>query len=210
MRKLALLVALAACGNKAENKPTPEEAPKRADPAERRPTDPPPQPDDPPPEETPDEPPPELPPPAAGGGQCTVIATAGRDFKQVSGGGASAANVMQWHTPEMRAKMGYKDEGFILNCVGSDIRLSILSTKPIPFGEKDYKVGQGDTSVRVTGTMGNTSIAKASGMVSIEKFDDKRLAGRLTLYINETVPPSDMFKLIADFDFTCSGLSGCK
>lgn len=216
MRKLLLLVALTACGNKAENKPRAEEAPRRAgEPPEKKPDETaakPNEPTAPPEDEVPPGPPPQdLPPaPTEGGGTCTVIATAGREFKQTSGGGPAAANIFQWQTPETRKAKGYKDEGFILNCNGSDIKLAITSTGAIPFGAKDYKVGQDDSIVRVKGTMGNTTIARAAGMVAIEKFDDKRLAGRLTLYINETVPPADMFKLIADFDFTCNGLSACK
>lgn len=210
MWKLALLlVVLGACG---EEKKPPLVAPERAQP-DPKPAEPPKP--APPPEEPPAEVPvdaAEEPAPAAGGGQCTVYASVGRDFKQVSGGGPSAANVYQWHTPEMRKQRGYKDEGFVLNCNGSDIRLSIVTapTAAIPFGPKQYKVGEDSSAVLVTGTMGNTSIAKAAGMLNVEKFDDKRLAGRLTLYINSTVPPSDMFKLVVDFDFSCSGLSGCK
>jgi hypothetical protein len=213
MWKLALLlVVLSACGKEEKPKLV---APERAQPDERKPVEPKPAPPttpDEPPDEAPAAPPEEPSEPVAGGGQCTVLASVGRDFKQVSGGGPSAANVFQWQTPETRKQKGYKDEGFILNCNGSDIRLSIATspTAAVPFGAKQYKIGEDNSPVRITGTMGNTSIAKASGMLSVEKFDDKRLAGRLTLYINSTVPPTDMFKLIADFDFSCNGLSGCK
>lgn len=220
MRKLALVLALAACGDKkTDDKPAPAATESPAVPRD--------QPSAPKPDEaTSDEPKPDEetptptePAPAAddaeaskGGGTCEVIATAGREFKQASAGGPSAANVMQWHTPEMRKKMGYQAEGFVLNCKGSHIKLSIVSDRKaaIPFGAKDYQVGQNNSIIRVTGTMGNVAISKASGMLAIDAFDAKRLAGRLTLYVNGTSPPTDMFKLIADFDFTCSGLSGCK
>ncbi|HVK82695.1 MAG TPA: hypothetical protein VM513_01240 [Kofleriaceae bacterium] len=220
MRKLALVLALAACGDKkANDTPAPgPESPKVAREQPPLPSDP--TPDDPRPDEdtpTPTEAAPadadaQTEAPAAGGGTCEVTATAGREFKQTSGGGPSAANVMQWHTPEMRKKMGYQAEGFVLNCNGQHIKLSIVSDRKaaIPYGSKDYQVGQSNSHIRVMGTMGNVAISKASGMLAVDKFDDKRLEGRLTLYINGTSPPTDMFKLVADFNFTCSGLSGCK
>lgn len=211
------LIVLAACGKKPAD-PAPEraEVPERK-PAERVPAQTPDEPGDEPADGSADgsagEPVAETDdlPASAGGGQCTVIATAGLDFKQVSGGGPSAANVYQWQKPETRQQKGYPDEGFTLTCAGSNIRLSFATapTAKIAFGAKDYRIGEDSSLVRVTGTMGNTRLAKFSGMLSLEKFTAKRIAGRLTVYVNQTVPPTDMFKLIADFDFSCSGLSGC-
>jgi hypothetical protein len=210
--RVALSLVLVACGKSAEQAPERAEV-TEAKPAERAPV-PAPTPSGDEPAEAPVAAPADDVPPSAGGGQCTVMATAGRDFKQVSGGGPAAANVFQWQSPEARQQKGYQDEGFILTCAGSDVRLS-MATSPtgsaaFGFGARDYRVGADTSPVRVTATMGNTAVATFSGMLSLEKFDAKRIAGRLTLYVNATVPPTDVFKLIADFDFTCSGLSGCK
>ncbi|MDX2089890.1 MAG: hypothetical protein SFX73_18690 [Kofleriaceae bacterium] len=211
MQKLViLLVALAAC--KKEDKPK-QEAPAQAQPDDPKPVEP-----KPTPTPTPNEEPAEVPidaaeeaPTAGDGGKCTVYATVGREFKQVSSGGPTAAKVYQWETPETRKEKGYKDEGFTLNCDGSDVKLSITSVAAIPFsGVKQYKVGEDTAQVEVSGTLGNTRIAKATGALAIDKFDEKRLTGRLTTYISETVPPGEMIRIVADFDFTCSGLSGCK
>ena len=115
MRQLVLLLAFAACGNQAEKvlgDKKPAEPPDRAQP-DPKPAEPVAKPDQPPDEEPEGPPPTELPPaPTEGGGTCTVIGTAGREFKQVSGGGPSAANVFQWQTPEERKAKKYKDEGY--------------------------------------------------------------------------------------------------
>jgi hypothetical protein len=208
--RASLLLVLAACGKSAE------QAPERAEVTEPKPPErapaPAPTPSGDEPAEAPVAEPVEDIPASGGGGQCTVIATAGLDFKQVSGGGPAAANVFQWQTPEARQQHNDPDEGFVLTCAGSNIRLSFETTPAAKatFGARDYRVGEDSSPVRVTATMGNTRIARFSGMLSVEKFDAKRIAGRLTLYVNSTVPPTDVFKLIADFDFSCSGLSGCK
>lgn len=148
--------------------------------------------------------------PEASKGTCKVTATGGVTLEQTSEhGGGRTLNVMQWHTPEMRTRMGYKDHGMILNCGGKDIRLSILTNKELAPGK--LSVGGKGGDVRLLGEFPGekASIMKSAGTLEITAFDDQRIAGTLDATVT-TLPARGDITLHVTFDLQCYGLSGCK
>lgn len=155
-------------------------------------------------------------PPDASYGTCRVAATGALSFEQVSDHtGGSMLNIFQWHTPEMRQNMHYPDEGMILNCLGEDVRLNVMTRPRSPFPMKpgSYEVGTPGTSLFVTGQItgkeGNLSIVKSTGSIDITEFDDSHIVGKGTLTF-DTQPATGESKLDINFDLKCYGLSGCK
>ena len=149
-------------------------------------------------------------------GTCRVVATGAVAFEQTSAHtGGSVLNVMQWHAPEMRAQMGYADEGMILNCLGDHVRLNVVTAKGASFPMKPaaYEVGGKDAVVRIMGQIehpdGDLSVMKSKGNLEITAFDDKHIAGKGTLTV-ETLPKKGDVELAVTFDLQCYGLSGCK
>jgi hypothetical protein len=136
-------------------------------------------------------------------GECHVVAK----------GAISMLNVFQWHTPEMRQKMGYKNEGMILNCLGKLVQVNLLTPdKPFPTKPGTYKIGKGGDislmgSIRPPGAK-SASIWKPEGTVEITAFDDKHIAGKVTAKA-ETLPKSTDLELEITFDMQCYNLSGC-
>lgn len=155
-------------------------------------------------------------PPDTSYGTCRVVATGALAFEQESPHtGGSMLNIFQWHSPEMRQNMKYPDEGMILNCLGKDVRLNVMTRPRVAFPMKPgtYGVGTADAGLFVTGQItkpgGDLSVTKSTGQVEITHFDDDRIAGKGTVTV-QTMPDSGESKLEISFDLKCYGLSGCK
>lgn len=157
-------------------------------------------------------------PPAAdtSKGACHVVGSGAVTFDQTTPhSGPSVLAIMQWHDPAMRQKIGYPDEGMILNCLGPNIRLNILTANDAPFPMKPatYQVGGKGAAIKVLGSMKlpdkEVSILKAEGTLEITAFDAKHIAGKGEIKVLSTVPASGETTLAVDFDMQCTGLSGC-
>lgn len=195
-------LVLVGCGSKKDDK---QNAPTPAEPAVK------------------EAPPPEVPKPEAPAaavdttyGFCHVTGSGAVTFDQKTGHtGGSMLNIMQWHTEEMRQQVGYAAEGIILNCLGKEIRLNLLSdkTKPFPTKPATYKLGRNGDLV-IMGTVPHPdekrglSLVPQTGTLEITAFDDNRIAGKGEL-VARTMPDKGELKLAIDFDLQCRNLSGC-
>lgn len=149
-------------------------------------------------------------------GACHIVGSGAVTFDQTTPHtGPSSLAIMQWHDAAMRQKMGYPDEGMILNCLGPNIRLNVLTATGTPFPMKPatYQVGGKGAAIKVLGSMKlpdkEVSILKAEGTLEITAFDAKHIAGKGEINIQSTVPVSGKTTLAIDFDMQCDGLSGC-
>ncbi len=150
-------------------------------------------------------------------GYCHVAGSGAVTFDQKTAHtGSSVLNVMQWHTEEMRTKLGFAAEGIILNCLGKDVRLNIVSKQKggaFPMKPASYKLGKG-SAIGVLGTVthadekGGLSIVGTDGTLEITAFDSKHIAGKGEITI-KTLPAKGDIKLTIDFDMQCRDLSGC-
>lgn len=157
-------------------------------------------------------------------GVCHVVGSGAVTFEQTTPNtGMSMFSVMQWHTPEIRRQLGYADEGFIMNCGGPSIELSVMTSRDkvekvsFPMQPAMYAVGRGKgKQIFVLGSIKPAeggkpmSILDAEGTLEITAFDNKHMAGKAEIVIAKTIPPaSGAITLTLDFDLTCHGQGGC-
>jgi hypothetical protein len=150
-------------------------------------------------------------------GSCHIVATGAATVDEtLSHTGGSMLNVFQWHTPEMRKQIGYADEGMILNCLGKDMKINIVTKKAFPTKPGTYKFG-GVGMPRDLMLMGSikgvdgklASIMQATGQLEITAFDEKHIAGKLSATVETLPKATGEIKVAVDFDMQCHGLSGC-
>lgn len=202
MRHLLLVIVLAACGGKKEENAT-------ATPEAAKPADP-----TPPVAKT--EPPAVQVPKADdfAHGYCRVVGSGAVTFDQkMPHTGGSMLNVYQWHTEDMRSKMGFKPEGMTLNCLGDGVRLNVIAAGAFPTKPAKYTFGK-KGELKLMGTIKHAdernglSIMGADGSLDITAFDDKHIAGKGEVTV-KTLPDKGEIKLALEFDMQCYGLSGC-
>lgn len=142
-------------------------------------------------------------------GTCKIVTTGAVAVEQTSGNsGPSTISVVQWLPPETRKQLGYGDEGLILNCLGKDARINILTKRDQPFPMKpgSYQVGKGG-SMTVMGALGprgsETHLSTVDGTIEITAFDASRIAGKGTLKAKALAGKGDI-ELAIDFDMQCT------
>lgn len=172
------------------------------------------------PADKPADPPPAKQPPApdTSKGSCTIEVSGDMTVTETTAHtGPMTLNVFQWLSPDERSKMGWADEGLIMNCLGENVKLNILSKpkQPFPSGARKLKVGRGG-DLTVMGQIGkrpdDLSLMKVDGTGELTTFDDKRIAGKLELTGDGILHSggSKSVKINVTFDMQCAGLSGCK
>src|SRR5215468_12666517 len=183
MRTLLVLIAVAACSkgsqeDYAKSAPPPDPTPERA------PAPPPPKPK-------------KL--TEAEMGTCHVTASGAVTVDQTSPGGRTATNVSYWLNETERKNMMGSD-GFVVNCIGKDMRFSIVpgggKKDAMPFKPKTYTFdNKGKPDASVMATFGpKQALASPTGTVDI--------TGKLA-------PAGGDVAITGDFDLVCPGFAGC-
>jgi hypothetical protein len=197
MRTLFVLVAvLAAC-----SKGSPEDYTKNA----------------PPQDPTPETKAPPPPPPKAKKlteadlGTCHITASGAVTADQTTPGGRAATNVSYWlGEAERKNMMGI--DGFVVNCIGKDVRFSIVpgggSKDAMPFKPKTFTFDKGKADANVMAVFGKQSLSLPSGTIDITAFDTHHIAGTIDIK-GKLAPGNGDVKIDGKFDLTCPGFSGC-
>lgn len=193
MRTLAVVILLVACGPKKEDIPS----------------GPPPEPEAPAKPVT--APAPKKVLTTADLGTCHLTASGAVTADQTTPGGRTATNISYWFSPaEQKNMMGV--DGFVINCIGSDIRFQLVpgggKKDGMPFKPKkyDFDKGKGDANLMIA--FGKTTLATPSGAVDITSFDSHHIAGTVDL-AGKLAPGGGDVKLTGSFDLTCPGFSAC-
>src|SRR5262245_44924882 len=173
----------------------------------------------PPPDPTPDKPPPPPPPPKpkklteAEMGTCHVTASGAVTVDQTSPGGRTATNVSYWlNETERKNMMGI--DGFVVNCIGKDMRFSIVpgggKKDAMPFKPKTYTFdAKGKPDASVMATFGpKQTLANPTGTVDITAFDTHHIAGKIDIK-GKLGPGGGDVAITGDFDLVCPGFAGC-
>ena len=153
------------------------------------------------------EPPPEPAPPkpepapapvkmaAAGdGGTCTLGATGAFTADETIGG--STASSTYWMSDAEKAG---RPTGFVLNCAGKQLRLSIAANPntTVPFGPKTYKLAGKNPELALLGRAGK-SLQDFAGTIEVTAFDGHHIAG--TIDVNAKQIGGGAVKLAGSFD----------
>ncbi|MDB4952603.1 MAG: hypothetical protein JWO36_172 [Myxococcales bacterium] len=144
-------------------------------------------------------------------GTCHLTASGAVTADQTTPGGRAAANISYWMSEADQKKMMGVD-GFVINCIGSDIRFQLVpgggKKDGMPFKPKkyDFEKGKGDANLMIA--FGKTTLATPSGSIDITSFDSHHIAGSIEL-AGKLTPGGGDEKLTGNFDLACAGFSAC-
>jgi hypothetical protein len=110
---------------------------------------------------------------------------------------------------EKKTLMG--TDGFAVNCLGPDIKFSLLpgaKRDGMPFKPKKYTFakGSGDASLNVR--FGSATLDAINGTVDVTAFDAHHIAGTIDIK-GKLVPGGGEVKLTGSFDLICPGFGNC-
>ena len=144
-------------------------------------------------------------------GTCHLVASGAVTADQITPGGRTATNVSYWFNEADQQKMMGVD-GFVINCIGSDIRFQLVpgggKKDGMPFKPKkyDFVKGKGDANLMIA--FGKNTLATPSGSIDISSFDSHHIAGTIEL-AGKLTPGGGDEKITGNFDLVCAGFSAC-
>src|SRR4051812_18465958 len=192
-----LMILLVACGACKDDKPAPPPAP-AATPVE---AEPPPKPMPPKPKRLTE----------ADLGTCHLVASGAVTADQTTPGGRTATNVSYWFNEADQKKMMGVD-GFVINCIGADIRFQLVpgggKKDGMPFKPKKYTFDKGKGDANIMIAFGKATLASPSGTIDITSFDSHHIAGSIDL-AGKLAPGGGEQKVTGSFDLACAGFSAC-
>lgn len=145
-------------------------------------------------------------------GNCHLTASGAVTADQTTPGGRAATNISYWYKPEEQKSMMGVD-GFVVNCVGSDIKFQLVpgggKADGMPFAPKKYAFDKGKGDANLMIVFGKQTMATPSGTVDITAFDKRHIAGTVDLS-GKVTPGGGDVKLAGQFDLVCPGFSGCE
>lgn len=145
-------------------------------------------------------------------GNCHLTASGAVTADQTTPGGRAATNISYWYKPEEQKTMMGVD-GFVVNCVGSDIKFQIVpgggKADGMPFAPKKYTFDKGKGDANLMIVFGKQTMATPSGTVDITAFDKRHIAGTVDLS-GKLTPGGGDAKLAGQFDLVCPGFSACE
>ena len=144
-------------------------------------------------------------------GTCHLTASGAVTADQTTPGGRAATNVSYWLSDDERKNMMGVD-GFAVNCIGKDIRFSIVpgggKKDGMPFSPKkyDFKNGKGDANIMAI--FGKATLSNVNGTVDVTAFDSHHIAGSVDLE-GKLVPGNGSVKVSGTFDLVCPNFKNC-
>jgi hypothetical protein len=161
----------------------------------------------PPPPEKPAEPPPPLKKIGpADFGNCTLKASGAFTAEETVPGNAKTAASKYWQAEDQRGAVPMP--ALSVNCAGKDLRISFVASPngDVPYGVKNYDVKK-DGELVLLGRAGD-QLSDFGGSVQINAFDDKHVAGTLSLTAKQGRSRKNV-TIEGTFDLACPGMAGC-
>lgn len=144
-------------------------------------------------------------------GTCHITASGAVTADQTTSGGRAATNVSYWLSDDERKNMMGVD-GFAVNCIGKDIRFSIVpgggKKDGMPFSPKKYEFKNGKGDANIMAIFGKATLSNVNGTVDVTAFDSHHIAGTVDLD-GKLVPGNGSVKLTGNFDLVCPNFKNC-